>query len=239
VREVLITDVDGCLLAPDDPAGGAITDEVRETLSALRRHRVLVILASSKTDAELIALQHDLGIKGPRIVENGSALRGTGSKDRSGSLEWPAFDHLLRAALASCGLDTARLSSVATAEAERITGLKGNALARARRREFTDTLLVKLDEGQRACLIDQLRTAGLSLQRGTRFETVTGSSASKGEALGWWLSGQPPVRTVGIGDGLNDLPFLVRVDRGILLGQTGAAAGPAGWCAAVRASFEL
>ena len=67
---VIVTDVDACLVDRETYSHEAAAD----ALEALRRSDVPIVLCSSKTRAELIALQQTLGIAHPFISENGGAV---------------------------------------------------------------------------------------------------------------------------------------------------------------------
>jgi len=66
---VVISDVDGCLLD-----GRYSSDAASEALEALRARRIPLVLCSSKTSAELQALQERLGLGCPFICENGAEI---------------------------------------------------------------------------------------------------------------------------------------------------------------------
>jgi mannosyl-3-phosphoglycerate phosphatase len=257
---VLFTDVDGCLLdAPEISRGVGLSAGVRETVGALLALSVEIVFCSSKTDAELVHLQAELGLNGARIVENGAAIRGTEGQDETWALGWPDLDSRLSQAIEASGVDVVRLSSASNEQGEQFTGLRGEALDRARRREFTETLLSPLSYRQCQALLAQLATRGLGLESGTRFETIGTAGVDKGGAVHSWIERRrqrdPLLRTVGIGDGQNDLSFLSRVETRLLLrGRDGRWAhpgetlpgvrhipghGPTAWCTAVRTTFGL
>lgn len=66
---MVFSDVDGVLTAPQMPTSATAT-----TLAPIVRARVPIVLCSSKTRAELEALQQELGIREPFICENGGAV---------------------------------------------------------------------------------------------------------------------------------------------------------------------
>ena len=67
---MVATDLDGTLLDHDDYSW----QPAAEALATLREHRVPLVLASSKTLAEMRRLAGDLEIHAPMIVENGAAV---------------------------------------------------------------------------------------------------------------------------------------------------------------------
>ena len=70
VVHLLITDLDGSLLDHDDYS----YDPAKPVLQLLEEMRIPVILASSKTCAEMLELRAELGNEHPFIVENGAAI---------------------------------------------------------------------------------------------------------------------------------------------------------------------
>lgn len=67
---LVATDLDGCLLDETTYA----FDAARPALSALAERRIPLVLASSKTRAEMEPLSHALGLAPTLVVENGGAL---------------------------------------------------------------------------------------------------------------------------------------------------------------------
>lgn len=67
---VVFTDLDGTLLDHETYS----FDAAREALALLERHAIPLVLATSKTAAEVAPLQKALGIVEPAIVENGAGV---------------------------------------------------------------------------------------------------------------------------------------------------------------------
>lgn len=254
---LVVTDLDGTLLdertysfAPARPA-----------LAALARRGAGLVLASSKSRAEMEPLAEEVGLRPALIVENGGAIlvpRADGGY--AGIALGTARADLVRA-LAEIGRETGvspRGFSSLTPEALRsLTGLTIEAARRALEREYDEPFLLA-DEEQTAAVAAAAERRGLRVTRGGRFLHLTGAT-DKGLALRELLArggpggGLPaPATTVGIGDAANDLPLLRAVDRPIVMprhdgrldrelerGLPGAeiapAAGPRGWNAAVLA----
>ncbi|MBE0618185.1 MAG: HAD-IIB family hydrolase, partial [Proteobacteria bacterium] len=71
---IVFSDLDGTLL--DHESYG--WEPARPALRALRQAGVPLVLCSSKTRAEMLEVQHRLGVTGPFIPENGGAVLLTG-----------------------------------------------------------------------------------------------------------------------------------------------------------------
>ncbi len=138
-------------------------------------------------------------------------------------------------------------------ELSEATALTGEALRRARERQFTETLLSTLDAEQVVFLKKNLAEKGLALSRGGRFHTVQSEQADKGKAVQWLtdvfrknLRLEP--LTAAVGDSPNDVPRLAAVDFPFLVQKPDGlwtkmeipdlkkieGIGPAGFSAAVR-----
>jgi len=264
VKPLLVaTDLDSCLL--DENYGHVAADPA---LLALRERGVPVVLASSKTQAEVEPLWRELKLQAPFIVENGGAVVFPGRPadprlrrlGRFYSLDLGTPRGVLVAALLEIGRETgARLTSFAALRPQRvaeITGLTPLAARRACERRFDEPFLCDEAHVGRVCRAAERR--GLRVTRGGRFLHLTGP-VDKGRAfqeLGrlWAPAGVERVR-VGFGDSPNDTGLLRAVDRPIVVPRPGGAPdaelaqalpdaerapspGPAGWNAAVLAVLE-
>lgn len=93
--KLVFTDLDGTLLDYDsysfEAAGPA--------LELLAARGVPVILASSKTEAEMRPIAEAIGISHPMIVENGAGLAGLNAEDSVGDRDLPSFYSRLRSFL--------------------------------------------------------------------------------------------------------------------------------------------
>lgn len=222
---VLFTDLDGTLLDHHTyTAEGAL-----EALQHLSEHRIPVVFCSSKTFAEQIYLQRQIGVCQPFILENGggvaipqgyfaiknyTAVRQQEGYDVVALVE--ANTPLIREALRTFE-EIKGFSTATDAELAAATGLQGEALGRARDRWFTETLL----GCENVEALDRLKQSflekGWTLSRGGRFYTVTDAKADKGKAVQWLASvfreqGPTDVLLAATGDSMNDMPMLAVVD---------------------------
>ena len=227
---LIFTDLDGTLL---DHHSYSLKG-AEETLQRLRQHGVPVILTSSKTRAELQALQGKLGFSGPFIAENGGsifipadyAMLDTSGLEKSGSyyvkqLGRP-YSHIR--AIFTKLQSRYRIRGFGDMTAEEImalTGLpKADALL-ALQRDCSEPFFF-LAEPRLQELEEELVGQGLTVTRGGRFYHLMAAGQDKGRAVAettrLFQAGCPePFVTVGLGDAENDYPMLKVVDIPVLI----------------------
>ena len=221
---VLFTDLDGTLI--DHHSYSA--DSASAALQQLKARAWPLVFCSSKTFSEQLFLQQQLGIHGPMILENGSAVaipEGYFAALPPNPIRRDGFEVY---ALAHAGFAEARaeiahipgvqgFSDISDAELTAATGLQGDALARARDRWFTETLVTPLDAEQGLFLASKLLKNGWVLSKGGRFHTLLSAQADKGRAMRWLadvFQDNLPIAPVlvAIGDSPNDFPMLETAD---------------------------
>jgi mannosyl-3-phosphoglycerate phosphatase len=250
---LVVTDLDGSLLDETTYEAGP----AREALVRLGAAGVGLVLASSKTRAEMEALASALPGAPPvaLVVENGGALLRRMSGGESETTVLGAPHRALVAALAEIAAEVgARLqgfSALSPHDLARLTGLGLDEVRRGQTREYDEPFLVL--EGDLGRIAAAVARRGLRLHRGGRFFHLTGPS-DKGRALrvlqGLLAAEGRLYHTIGLGDAPNDLAFLEVVDEAILVprpdgrvheglaaalpgARHAPAPGPAGWNAAV------
>lgn len=254
MRELLVvTDLDGTLLDETTYEAGP----ARAALLRLAEAEVGLVLASSKTRAEMEALASSLPGAPPMalVVENGGALLRRTSAGAYETTVLGAPHPVLVAALAEIASEAgARLqgfSALSPDDLGRLTGLGRDEARRGRDREYDEPFLVL--EGDLGHIAAAAARRSLRLHRGGRFFHLTGPS-DKGRALrvlqGLLAAEGKLYHTVGLGDAPNDLAFLEVVDEAILVprpdgrvheglakalpgARRAPAPGPAGWNAVV------
>jgi mannosyl-3-phosphoglycerate phosphatase family protein len=234
---VVFTDLDGTLIDHHDysPEGS------REAMKLLAERDVPLVFCSSKTFAEQIFLQKQLGLAQPFIIENGSAVavpRGYFTSKPIRFLKPYRFEEgyeifslahadstALRSELAHFQ-NIKGFSDASNDELAAATGLAGDALQRARARWFTETLLTPLEAGQVEFLNKKLGESGFVLSRGGRFFTVQSAQTDKGKAVRWLadvfrknMETEPVFAATG--DSPNDAPMLAAVDFPFLVQKPG------------------
>lgn len=240
---MVVTDLDGTFLDHHDYS----FDAALPMLERLRADGVPVVFCSSKTRAEITALQRRTGLDGQAFVaENGAIVVGpdgnviAGPSDDAG----PADDvgpgdadlERLRADLdrirADLDLHFATFGGETDAVVAAWTGLDVVAAAAARQREASEVLFWHAEDDDRTETFRRaLAAAGLDLVRGGRFWHVLPAGHDKGTAVRLLVAdhtrrtGTVP-RTIGLGDGPNDTALLDAVDLAVVVRGHGPAPGP-------------
>ncbi|MEE9233892.1 MAG: HAD-IIB family hydrolase [Candidatus Acidoferrales bacterium] len=263
-RLIVFTDLDATLLDHKTYSYRL----ARPALEELRRRRIPLVFCTSKTRAEILPLREELGNVHPFVAENGGAVylpRNYFPFPLSNARTEAEF-HVLELGLdyrkLVRALDEAAKTSGATVrgfnqmkdkEVAKLCGFSLAAAKLARHREFDEPFLVeKGTPQQKERFFTWLRERGLSWRQGGRFFHLMGTN-DKGAAvtrlLELYRQHYTQVRSVGLGDGLNDVDFLKVVDVPVVVAKPGgrhhpevldhlpqahrAPPGPAGWNQAV------
>ena len=251
MRLVIFTDLDGTLLDHDSyshaPAAPA--------LAALEAASVPLVLASSKTGAEMAPLHAELGLgDAPMIVENGAGVLEPGAE-----AEADAAYRRIRAALdavpAALRARYRGFGDMTDAEVADITGLPPKGAALARQRCHSEPGLWSGDDGELARFLDALDRQGVSARHGGRFLTLS-LGRTKADAMREVATRLGADTTIALGDAPNDVEMLEHATHGVIVRNdhgtplprlagedTGAIrrtaqTGPTGWNAAVLALLQ-
>lgn len=232
---VVFTDLDGTLLRHEDYDWLA----ARAALAELKRRRIPLVIASSKTRAEIVRWRSRLGNHDPFITENGGALCiPPGATPRTIPLasmnrgylcvrfgaSYPRLRGCLRVISRELGIRLRGFGDMGTLEIARRTGLPEEDLSLAREREYDEPFVPirPLTEEDVSRLEELARALGLHVTRGGRFYHLIGPS-SKGAAARLLMSAyateEAPVLSLGLGDGANDLELLQAVDRPVVVAR--------------------
>jgi mannosyl-3-phosphoglycerate phosphatase len=245
VGQLIISDLDGTLLDHHSydwrPAESA--------LAAARAAGVPVVLCTSKTRAEALWWQRELGLEGmPCIVENGGAVVwGPGEVDGLG-VPYGRLRQVLRECAVEADRPVRGFGDMGLEEVMRACELPADQAERARQREWDEPFVADQDPEE---LLAAIRKRGLSWSRGGRFYHIHGKNdkAESARRVIARFGRRGPVASMGLGDGLNDATFLQVVDVPVLMpsatlealqrmvpqGRVAVAPGPKGWAAAVLA----
>ncbi|QOV62406.1 mannosyl-3-phosphoglycerate phosphatase-related protein [Kosakonia pseudosacchari] len=223
---LIFTDIEGTLL--DSHTGE--WQPAAEWLARLRQRKIPVILCSSKTAAEMIAIQNLLQLQGlPFIAENGAVIQ----LDE----HWQDHDDYPRIITGSPHAEIARvltqlrqsngwkfttfteLDEHVLAELTGLTPAQSNL---AKLQEASETLIWRDSDERMAAFDDALAQLGLRVVQGARFWHVLDERGGKDQAVSWLTrqyrhyQGKRAV-TVGLGDGPNDAPLLDNVDYAVVV----------------------
>lgn len=226
-KTIVFTDLDGTLL--DDE-----TYSVSSSLPALRALQargVHIVLCSSKTRSEQVALRDEIGVRDSYIVENGSAIvippntailavNSVEESDGTKILILGKRVDVIRASLKKVTIEThisyKTFYDLSPEEVSQITGLDLASAKLAKTREFSETIVSRFSPYETSAFIAACESHGLQCTQGGRFLSVTGGGADKGRAARMltdiYRLNFGDVLTVGIGDSPNDAPLLREVD---------------------------
>jgi len=200
-------------------------------LELIRERGIPLIFCSSKTRTEIEAYRKRLDNRHPFIVENGGGIfipegyfpfsvEGEGRGEyRVVHLGTPYAEIRkqfvrLRDELK---IPTIGFGDMTPDEVASLTGLTKDEAVLAMQREYDEPFVFPDVPDER--LLTAIEAAGLRWTQG-RFFHIMGNH-HKGKAMtmlrAFFERAQGPAITIGLGDGLNDLPFLLTVDRPVLI----------------------
>lgn len=199
-------------------------------LDRLQDHQIPVILCSSKTAAEITAIQQDLGLEGlPFIAENGAVIqldvRWDTHPDAPRRISGKSHREIRQAIEAQrqeAGYKFTTFDDVDERVISEWTGLNRTRAAQARRHEASVTLIWRDSDEQMARFEEELADGGLKMVQGARFWHILDAREGKDRAVAWLteqyrtLEGLTPT-TLGLGDGPNDAPLLDSVDFAVVV----------------------
>lgn len=232
-RQLLVfTDLDGCLL---DHYSYSF-EPARTALEQLKRFQTPLILASSKTLAELAELSVELKLPSPFIVENGAgvvipdgyfsfSVPGLTSND---GWRLKSFGSTLSEILTTLhkirdeyGFRFRGFSDMSSSEVADITGLSLPQATMAKHRLFTEPIMWQDSVSNWQVFSGHLKDSGLFHLRGGRFIHITGGG-DKGIALDWLRecyskeTGLQPL-VMALGDSENDIGMLRMADYPVVV----------------------
>ncbi|HBE67094.1 MAG TPA: hypothetical protein DDW52_02995 [Planctomycetaceae bacterium] len=255
----VFSDLDGCLLDKQTysfaPAVG--------TLKRLREAKIPVILASSKTEPEMLQLAEQMALAdAPLICENGGTIRWTrrtelSTEESSASelrtiLGHPREQILSTLASLKDRFDFRSFVDLGVSGVAKATSLPDDKAALACTRASTEPLLWEDDDSKLPEFQSAIEAAELTLTRGGRFWHVSGRT-TKGLAMQAVVAKcYAGFRTIAIGDSpidqslldVADYPIGIPAPDGTRLvkvsatGRFAESPGPDGWDAEVSRAVD-
>lgn len=223
---LIYSDLDGTLLDIHtydwQPAAG--------WLERLQDHQIPVILCSSKTAAEMLQIQSDLGLDGlPFIAENGAVVQldvrwndHPNSPRLINGVPHTDIVQVINQLRSDAGYKFTTFDDVDDKVLSEWTGLSRERAALARLHEASVTLIWRDSDEQMAAFETALETLGLKFIQGARFWHILDARGGKDQAVSWLneqylqRDGMLPT-TLGLGDGPNDAPLLDSVDLAVVV----------------------
>lgn len=214
---IIFSDLDGTLLDHDTYSW----DAAKPALAALKERDIPLVLASSKTAAEIAPLRMALGFDHcPAIVENGAGLLAPHRQEPQDSQS--DYDSI-RAALDALPADLrAHFSGFGDIGVDGIietTGLPRDQAQLAARRAFSEPGLWSGSAVEQEAFESALAAHGIKARSGGRFLTLSFGRTKAGQmrTICDALFGDAPVTMVALGDAPNDTEMLLAADRGFII----------------------
>ncbi|MEW6595153.1 MAG: HAD-IIB family hydrolase [Thermodesulfobacteriota bacterium] len=227
---LVFSDLDGTLLDHHTYSyAGAVS-----ALERLRKSDIPLILTSSKTRAEIEALQQRIQLEYPFIVENGGGLVFPPAYDALALPQAEAVEHGRMLRLGRPYAEIRRFfatvqeqfqlrgfGDMGCEEVAARTGLTAAEAALASRREFSEPFVFQVRERPDE-LAAMAATHGLALTKGGRFYHLLAADQDKGRAVRaareiFAASGYAIRCAIGLGDSANDCEMLAAVDIPVLI----------------------
>jgi mannosyl-3-phosphoglycerate phosphatase len=257
-RLIIVTDLDGTLLHPRTYS----FEEAASALELIRQRDIPLVICSSKTSAEIDVYRRRLDNTHPFISENGGGIYipegyfpAQGSGHKKGGYEVIAlgspYEQIRKRFVAMrerLGIAVRGFGDMSAEEVADLTGLAIEEARLAKQRDFEEPFIFPDKPDDR--FLKEVEGEKLRWTQGRFFHLM--GDHHKGRAVNilrrLYERKDGPVMTIGIGDSLNDLPFLVAVDRPVLVKKESGrhdtridvpglvrteGIGPAGWNEAV------
>lgn len=253
---LVFTDLDGSLMEHESYS----IEAAEPALAELRERDILMVLNSSKTAAEMRAVQNRLSLTAPFVCENGAALYFPDQTSPAEAMvfgalreQWLPQVHELRE---QHGYPFAGFADWSAKEVSELTGLPENEAELARERQFSEPILWRGAASSRQQFEQQLADLDLSLLEGGRFLSIQ-SQHDKSDAMTWLREQQDEavdVITVALGDSPNDTAMLEAADVAVIIKSAKSdrialqqptrvirtsRPGPAGWKDAMLEILQL
>ncbi|MGB8621711.1 MAG: HAD-IIB family hydrolase [Paracoccaceae bacterium] len=244
---IVFTDLDGTLLDHDTYRH----DAAAPALARLKGAGVPVVLASSKTAAEVVPLRAELDLSDvPAIVENGAGVVGPDESVEQSNDGYARLREAIDALPAPLRRGFQGFGDWGPEEIAARTGLPIEEARLAADRRFSEPGLWVGEKDDLRPFLDALAVRGLHARDGGRYLTISfgGTKAAQMEAI---LDRYGAPFAVALGDAPNDVEMLERADLGIIVAnphrpplpelpgeakghiRRAAGAGPEGWNTAI------
>lgn len=219
---LVFSDLDGTLIDHETYSAEAAFPALRR----LREKGCGLILASSKTGAEIEHIRAELGWSDwPAIVENGAGLLPAGAAAADDRADYHALRSHLKAVPMLLRQHFRGFGDMTVDELARVTGLDPRAAERAKTRAFSEPGIWSGRDEEREQFLGTLAGTGITAREGGRFLTLS-FGQTKAHQMAALVKHYRPARTVALGDAPNDTEMLQAADQGIIVLNPHRAALP-------------
>jgi mannosyl-3-phosphoglycerate phosphatase len=265
-KVVIFSDLDGTLLDHNTYSFQAAA----EALEFIKSKNIPLVICTSKTRKEIEIYRKSLHNKYPFISENGGGIfvpdnyfskefkydkEIDGYKVIELGIPREAISVALKSITKETGIHIRGFSDMTAKEIAELTGLDEGSAKLAMERDYSEPFLINEDGKYTATIEKEINLKGYRYTRGGRFHHILGGN-DKGKAVkiltDLYKQKFGSIKTVGIGDSLNDLPMLEAVDIPILVQKSkgiydpkiklsnltyAEGAGPLGWNSSILKLF--
>jgi len=263
---VIFSDLDGTLLDHNTYSFQAASD----ALELIKSKNIPLVICTSKTRKEIEIYRKLLDNKHPFISENGGGIfvpdnyfskefKYDKETDEYKVIELgtrrETFSATLKSISKETGIQIRGFSDMTAKEIAELTGLDEGSAKLAMERDYSEPFLISEDGKYTATIEKEINLKGYTHTRGGRFHHILGGN-DKGKAVriltDLYKQEFGSIKTVGIGDSLNDLPMLEAVDIPIIVQKPNGrydpeiklsnltyaeGAGPSGWNSSILKLF--
>lgn len=220
---VVFSDLDGTLIDHDTYRWDGATP----ALDTLKRIGAGIVLASSKTAAEIAVLQDDMGVTDwPAIVENGAGLILPGNGKPEDNKPYLSLRHSLENLPDSLRKPFRGFGDMPVSELVKVTGLSAEFAALARQRNYSEPGLWNGTDAQLSEFLAALSKHGITARSGGRFLTLS-YGQTKADRMIEIIKQYQPRHTVALGDAPNDVEMLRCADIGVVVANPSGKPVPA------------
>nr|WP_025051635.1 HAD-IIB family hydrolase [Sulfitobacter noctilucae] len=219
---LVFTDIDGTLIDHDTYRWDAAAPALRK----LRDIGAGVVLASSKTAAEIVELRDALDLtRWPAIVENGGGVLAAGAQTTDDTARYAELRAILAKTPPALRTHYRGFGDMDVSQIAAVTGLSHEAAALAAHRDYSEPGLWSGTDTQRDHFLDFLASHSISAREGGRFLTLS-FGGTKADRMIEITSQYQAKHTVALGDAPNDIEMLEAADFGIVVANPHSATLP-------------
>mgnify|MGYP001627751581 CR=1 FL=1 len=210
---IIFTDLDGTLLDHHDYSWSAALP----ALSWLRAKNIPVVLASSKTAAEIAPLRTQMRLQScPAIVENGAGILPSNTEADDTGDQYTRLRAALDALPPALRQRFRGFGDLSNSQVADITGLPPASAKLARNRAFSEPGLFDGDSDSLNAFVTALKEQQVHARRGGRFLTLS-FGGTKADRMDEIAARYGVPKMIALGDAPNDVEMLEKADHGFII----------------------